>query len=192
MELWMGHDIDGVRHMDNYEIYFHKFYEKMLKDIGLESKNIDTSMHQKCDYLTDIYSNIINRFPNKYDNIDILVINAAPQSGQFTYDKDRFHAFCVDLSKKYKIATTTLVNDSIICTHSDQLSLQDIGAISTHAKYIISVLSGPIVPCFNSITQKAVKKWFILMDYPADFTEISAVCITKMDQIDTIPSQLEI
>lgn len=191
IELWMGYDIDGVNHAKNYELYYNKFYEKILKDIGLDNKNIDTSIYQKCDYLTGIYSNITNRFPNKYDNIDILIINAAPQSQQIRYDKNRFDALCVDLSKKYKIATTTLVNDSIACTHSDKLSLQDIGAISTHAKYIIAVYSGPIVPCFNSITKNAVKKWFILLDPPPDFTEISVINITKMDQIDKIPSQLE-
>ena len=49
----------------------------------------------------------------------------------------------------------------IECTMRDGLTMQDIGTISTHAKYIIAVHSGPIVPCYNSITKKNVKKWFV-------------------------------
>jgi hypothetical protein len=62
------------------------------------------------------------------------------------------------------IVTTTYVNNDIKCTFTDGLHLQDIGAISIHAKYIVGVHSGTMAACYNSLTKRNVKKWFIFAE----------------------------
>lgn len=154
IELWIRDDIDGVSRSD-LEPFFIKYYGKIIKILGLEGHDINTSLYQKEDYLQDIY----NKLDDKFKDLDILVINAAPQSAQYgNFDAERFKEACIKLSKKYKIASTSEADPSISCTMRDGLLLQDIGAISTHAKYIIAVQSGPIVPCYNEATKQNVKK----------------------------------
>ena len=158
IELWMGNPIDGYDYLV-LDTFFDAFYKKILKTIGLEGKNISTSLYQPEPYLQDIYNNL----DDKYKNLDILVINAEPQSGQFQYDKESFNNMCISLHKKYNIATTSPVNDDIKCTMKDNLMLKDIGAISTHVKYILGVHSGPVTACFNSDTNNNVKKWILFV-----------------------------
>jgi len=102
-----------------------------------------------------------NSLPSKYQNIDVLVINSEPQSQQYDLEKNRkdFEKMVNSLNNKYKIVTTEKIKD-IPSTRDGNLSLKDIGAISTHAKYIIFINSGPITPCLNSYALKHVKKWF--------------------------------
>jgi hypothetical protein len=154
IELWIGRDINGIKHTA-LEPYFVQYYGKIVTILGLEGENINTSLYQKEDYLQDIY----NKLDDKFKDLDILMINAAPQSGQYSkFDAERFKEACIKLSKKYKIASTSEADPSISCTMRDGLLLQDIGAISTHAKYIIGVQSGPIVPCYNEAMKQNVKK----------------------------------
>ena len=158
--LWMGCiNFDKVNY-SNFDIYFNLFYKNITTILNLDNKQINTSLYQDEEYLLDIY----NSLDSKYKDIDILIINSVPYSGQIQYNKEEWDKMCIDLSKKYNIVTTTFVNNDIKCTFTDGLRLQDIGAISTHVKYIIAVHSGPIVPCYNSLTKKNVKKWFIFQD----------------------------
>jgi hypothetical protein len=55
--------------------------------------------------------------------------------------------------------------------------LQDIGAISTHAKYIIAINSGPLVPCYTHATKEHVKKWIIFVDEPFKHTQVNSVAL---------------
>jgi len=102
-----------------------------------------------------------NHFPEKYKNIDVLIINSKPQSFQFDLESNykEFNSMIHKLSKKYNIVTTEKIN-GILCTRDNNLSLKDIGAISTHAKYIIAINTGPLIPCLNTYALKHVKKWF--------------------------------
>jgi hypothetical protein len=160
IQLWMGNDINSI-HYSAFDKYYDAFYKNILNVLGLN--NIDTSLFQKEDYLLDIY----NKLDPKFKNVDILIVNAEPQSGQFIYDKNAMDTLCKNLALKYKVVTTTKVNDSTIpCTIEDGLKIQDIGAISTHANYVIAVFSGPITSMFNTHTKNHVKKWFILDKTP--------------------------
>jgi hypothetical protein len=155
-ELWMGYPINGV---DAFVLdkYFNEFYKKILTIMGLEWKNINTSLYQPESYLQDIYNNL----DAKYKDLDILIINAVPQSKQYAFNKENFDKMCIMLNNKYNIATTSPVNNIIKCTMNDKLMLKDIGAISTHVKYIVGVHSGPVTACFNSDTNNNVKKWIL-------------------------------
>lgn len=187
IQLWMGDKtfINNVSY-NQINIFYDLFYKKILGILGLESENIKTSLFQEESYLQDIY----NKLDPKFHNIDILIINAQPQSGQLDYNKSKMDEMCIRLSSKYKIVTTTHVNDSINSTMKSGLKLQDIGAISTHAKYIIAVNSGPVTTCFNIDTQKSVKKWIIFDKSSITNSEINMVLLNNLDTIDNIEQYL--
>ena len=181
VDLWMGTDINGINHGD-FDVYFKEFYMRILKTLHLEDKGIDVSLYQNEEYLLNIYNNL----DNKYKNLDILVLNSQPQSGQFVYNKDTMDAMCKTLSTKYKIATSTCVDDSISCTMRDNLTIQDIGAISTHAKYIVAVYSGPLIACFNKSTKEHVKKWVFLTHAPIKHVEIDYALSANVEGVEQI------
>jgi hypothetical protein len=167
--LWMGNDIDSTTHNEIAK-YYDKFYKKIVKILGLESMRIDTSLFQDEPYLNDIYNNL----DPKFKDIDILIINSEPQSSQFDYNKEKMDALCIELAQNYKVVTTMEVNDTIPSTFKAGLKMQDIGAVSTHANYIIQVFTGPAVTLFNKQTKDHVKKWFILnnKDFKLDIDNV--------------------
>lgn len=175
IELWMGNSIDGFdsKILDKY---YNLFYNNIVKILGLQGNTIDTSLYQPEPYLQVLY----NTLDTKYHNLDILIINAAPQSGQVVYHKEQFDNMCIFLNEKYNIATTSPVNDSIKCMMNDKLMLKDIGAISTHAKYIIAIHSGPVTSCFNKDTKQNVKKWVLFADNDVKHNDLNCV-ILKSD-----------
>jgi len=180
IQLWMGNDINSI-HYSAFDKYYDAFYKNIVNILGLD--NIDTSLFQKEDYLLDIY----NKLDPKFKNVDILIVNAEPQSGQFDYDKNVLDTLCKNLALKYKVVTTTKVNDSNIpCTLEHGLKIQDIGAISTHANYVIAVFSGPITSMFNTHTKNHVKKWFILdkTDFSLGVNTVHINNITELNKLD--------
>jgi hypothetical protein len=96
-----------------------------------------------------------------YTDLDFLVINSIPKSDQFRYDADDFDQFILLLSKKYKIATSKTIHNSNIPS-MQHLSVKTIAAISTHAKNIIAINTGPSIPLFNTYTLDNVQKFYIL------------------------------
>ena len=157
IELWMGNNIQGTSH-ETFDIYYAAFYKEILKHLGLDTQNIDTSLYQNEPYLDEIY----DRLDPKYKDIDILVLNCPPASGQYAYNKDLLDKACIELSKKYRVVTSCYVSDEIPSTVNDKLTMQDVGAVSTRAKYIVSANSGPFVTCLNLKTKQSVKHWFLL------------------------------
>jgi hypothetical protein len=83
-----------------------------------------------------------------YKNIEILVVNSTPLSGQYVYDKDEWDKFLIELNKKYIIATTQKVNDNILSLHN--ISLKNIASIATNVKIIIAINTGPSIPLYNT------------------------------------------
>lgn len=187
IELWMGYPIQGLSLTNtSIETYYDLFYKKILEHLGLDPANINTSLYQDEPYLTKIYE----KLDPKFKDIDILIINAEPQSGQFVYDKAKMDDMCKRLSKTHRIVTTTPVDGSINSTMRDGLALQDIGAISTRAKYIIAVHSGPIVPCYNILAKNSVKRWIILVDKGYTMKDVDTVVLTSCDELPSIEKYL--
>jgi hypothetical protein len=188
VELWMKNSVNGISAGD-FANYYNAFYANILKIIGLEGKGIDTSLYQKEDYLLTIYEGL----DDKYKNIDILIINAEPKSGQLEYNKQDFDATIKKLAEKYRVVTTAPSgSDNIPCTMNDGLALQDIGAISTHTKYILAVSSGPLVPCLNLHTKQSVKKWIIMDKGYYNFGDIPYTLRNTLPDINTILSEFNI
>jgi hypothetical protein len=180
IQLWMGEPVNSIGNGE-FQNFYNKFYKKILTHLGLNDMKIDTSLFQKEDYLLDIY----NKLDPKFKDIDILIINGLPQSGQFDMDKTKMDAFIKDLASKYKVVTTDEVSSNIVSTRIDKLKMQDIGAISTHAKYIIGVFTGPFTSLFNIHTKNYVKKWYILNNAPFQF-DINYEYIHNMNELDKI------
>lgn len=196
IELWMGNKIEdplvakiGDWSPDylNKDVHYRKFYKKILTHLGLQDIPIDTSMYQKEEYLLDAYNNL----DAKYKDVDVLILNSPPASNQFNFDKQKMDALADRLSKKYKVVVIEPVNN-ITCTRDNGLKLQDIGAISTHAKYIFGMDSGPLTPCFNSYTRDSVKRWIIFDKIDTKFTEIQTVMLSNTEDIDTADKYVEI
>ena len=151
----------------------------MLKHLKLDpiKLNINTSAYQNEPYLQKIYE----KLDKKYKDVDILIVSCEPASGQYNYSKETMDKVCIELSKKYKVVTTCHVSDTIPSTMNDNLNLQAVGAISTHAKYIVSANSGPFVTFLNVQTKKYVKHWFMLDSYI--FDEIPYTSITDLNTL---------
>ena len=192
IELWMRNPTSNGLHYirDPLDRYYRDFYEDIVNKMGLQGENINTSLYQQEPYLQDIYDGL----DVKYKDLDILIINAVPKSGQLSFNKDifkeKFDAMCLRLKDKYKVAVTTCIDDSITCTMKDNLMLKDIGAISTHAKYIIAVHSGPLMACFNSRTQQNVNKWILFTDRGTSYEEINSVVLKSDYNLDNIEEHL--
>jgi hypothetical protein len=183
VDLWMGNPLENIE-FKTIEPYYNLMYKKILKDIGLSDLNIDTSLFQKEAYLQDVY----NRLDEQFKNVDILFINGKPVTDRIVYDKEKMDELAIKLAEKYKIVTTETVNDTIPSTRTKDLNIQDIGAISTHAKYIISVHTGPLTSCYNADTQSNVKKWFLLNSEidRIDYKEIPVIYINGPEEFSTI------
>jgi hypothetical protein len=196
IELWMACKIehkflaescDWSSTYLNKDEHYRNFYKNILTRLGLQDLPIDTSLYQKEEYLLDIYNNL----DPKYKDIDVLILNSPPASDQFKYDRQKMDALANRLSKKYKAVVIEPVNN-ITCTRDNGLKLQDIGAISTHAKYIIGMDSGPLTTCFNSYTRDYVKRWIIFDRIGTKFTEIQTVMLPNTEDIDTADKYVEI
>lgn len=109
---------------------------------------ITVSIFEYIDY------NILERFElldDVYKNVDILVINSSPKSGQYHYNKPEWDAFITILSKKYKVAVSERLQNNNNTTMSlANMSLKNIAAVATHVKIIIAINTGPFVPLFNT------------------------------------------
>jgi len=92
-----------------------------------------------------------NKLNEKYKDIDILIVNSDCMSGQCSNDRTYWNDIINMYNKKYKIVTTNKI-ENINCTLDDDLTLKDIGAISTHTKIIIAVNTGVITSFYNSYT----------------------------------------
>jgi hypothetical protein len=140
---------------ESFNSYLCKFFTHII------GKKIDFPAINKFVYTDPDLLKRYNSLPSKYKDVDVLIINSIPRSNQFDLEKNKkeFNHMIHTLHKKNKIVTTEKIHD-IPCTADDNLTIKDIGAISTHAKYIIAINTGPLIPCLNSYAFKNVKKWF--------------------------------
>ena len=158
INLWIGQyqTINGI-HFNVCDTYFNLYYKNILTMMQLSNLEINTSLYQDDPRIIERY----NQLPDKYKNVGILILNTYPQSNQVPYHKQEWDELCCFLALKHKIVTAHHVHSDIECTLRDGLTLQDIGAISTHCTYIIGIHSGPMAACYTSYTKKSVKKWFV-------------------------------
>lgn len=153
---------------NGYDTYYIKLFNTFLSKINIPIQ-LDTHYLEDATLLP-LYESL----PDVYKDIDILFVNSVPISDwQYTQHLAKWAPIIQMLSKKYKIMTTHKIR-GLPCTLDDNLSVKEIGAISTHAKYIVSTHTGPLCACQNAYAKKHVKKWFIFTKYAlTKYTELT-------------------
>ena len=142
------------------DTFFPIFFSDIGTKVGLPK--LTKFMYEDASLL-DRYNNL----EDKYKDTDLLIINSSSISGDYPERNSKsqeWDDFVRLLSKKYKIVTTVKVDD-ITCTKDANFKIKDIAAISTHAKNIITIHTGPMVGLFNIYTFDSVKKWFMYSNH---------------------------
>lgn len=119
---------------------------------------------------------------NKYKNIDILIINSTPLSGQYKYNKKIWNNFIIKLSQKYLIAVTEKVNDSILSLHD--MSVKNIASIALKVKKIIAINTGPSIPLYNTDILNNVEVIYLFGADNNNFKTRKLIC--SYNQIDEL------
>jgi len=141
-----------------YNSFFIIFFNNILK-IWKFPILISSIVYDDNDLITR-YNNINDRCNNKYKNIDLLIINSIPLSGQFKYNNEEWINF-TEYFKDYNVVTTNGIKN-IKCTLDDNLTVKDIAAISTQCKVVVFVNSGVAPGLFNIYTLTNVKSFYCL------------------------------
>ena len=160
-----------------FEQYFDKFYKKILYHLGITDSSVSTSVWINEPFLLSVYEEL----DPAYKDIDILIMNSVGRSGQYNNNAP-LNKLVRYLNKRFNIVVSESVDD---IKSAQGLSLQQIGAISTHAKYVISTCSGPQIPCFNLYSKEHVKKWFFVTSGDKYFYP-SIDCVHIIDNVEPI------
>jgi hypothetical protein len=147
----------------NFDEFYVVWYNQVLEMLGIPQK-IYRFEYTDTDLL--IRYELLNE---KYKDVDILIINSPPLSGQYNYHKPSWDATIKRLSSVGLNIVTTDRVDGIKCTLDDKLTLKSIGAISTRAKVIIAINTGPFSACFNSFAMQNVRRIWAF-DYGNQYT----------------------
>jgi hypothetical protein len=158
--LWIGapefeenwwHNKEKYSGLDTfYVLFFNEFLQKQNLPISFEKLEYKDSDIQKR------YEDIDLKYNGKYSNLDFLIINSTPRSGQYVKDDTKWNDFISKMNSKYNIVTSEKV-DGVKCTCDDKLTVKDIQYISAHSKKIIVISSGVIPALFNTDTLNNVE-----------------------------------
>ena len=146
--------------LNRQKIPYDLMYLNLFRDYYRYNLNIPVQInnfYNEDETLLTDYDNL----KDVYKNIDILIINSIPRSGQYNFNVKEWDDFVKYLNKKYKIVTTRKV-ENISCTWDDKLTIKKISAISTRSKVIIAINTGPAAAIFNKYTLNYSKKIYIL------------------------------
>jgi hypothetical protein len=160
MELWIDDKLFDNRHENQkkpccFNVFYKTFFTEVLKKLSIDI-SIPRFYYEDNDLL-----NRYNNIDNKYKKFDILILNSQPLSGQFKYNKRQWDDYIIKMNKQFNILTTTKVNNDILCTIDDNLTIKDIASLSTNAKVIIAVNSGVVPGLFNIYTLTNVKHVYV-------------------------------
>lgn len=163
IELWIDDKLFDNRHGNMKQPYcFNELYKNFFTEV-LNKLKIPISLSRF--YYED--NDLLNRYNNiddKYKNFGILILNSQPLSGQFKYNKRQWDNYIIHLNTQFNILTTTKVNNDILCTMDDNLTIKDIASLSTKAKVIIAINSGVLPGLLNIYTLKNVRHVYVFED----------------------------
>lgn len=161
IDAWKNRNGDFFAHVkrDDWAAFYVEFFARLSADLGVENP-----ITQPSDLLFD-YPAIAAK---SYPEIDFLIINSTPLSGQFR----KFWPEQLDLligklkAKGYSVVTTSRSSHEVACTQTyvPPMTITDIGALSRRCKYIFGIATGPIWPTFNIWNLETVKLRVILLD----------------------------
>jgi hypothetical protein len=173
------------------KLVYNKFYLKFFNETTTRylkfcysNKNLIMT-----DFLYDNQKLLIeyDNLDNKYKDIDVLIINSIPRTFQVIVDINKWNKFILNLvENNLKIVTTMKVLNHkyiIPSTTDDNLSVFKIAAISTHAKYIIAINTGPASGLFNVYTFNYTQKIY-LFDERVTFDFNKIIHVNDLNDID--------
>jgi hypothetical protein len=139
----------------NFDEFYVVFYNQFLEMAGINIRVTD--FHYEDGDLLMRYENLAP----KYKDVDILIVNSSPCSNQYSMDKpswDDYIRYLVYMG--FKVSTTEKTA-GVTCTADAGLTLKDIGAISTRAKVIIAINTGPLSACFNAYALSNMRQMYV-------------------------------
>lgn len=139
--------------------------------------SVDSFEYQDPELLTR-YENL----DDKYKNLDILIINSKPLSGQYHYDIESWNDFIIRLSKKYLLTTTEKVNDNILSLHD--MSVKNIAAIALKVKKIIAINTGPSIPLYNTDILNNVEVIYLFGANGDKFKTRKIACVSQLNELN--------
>ena len=142
----------------NYNKFFSAFFNNIMKMMSIP-RTINL-FYYKDRNLIERYLFFSKHYNKKYSNIDLLILNSEPKSGQYHYNKSDWDSYIKDMNSHFKVICTTKV-DGVNCTSDDNLTIKDISAISIKAKVIIAINSGVVPGLLNKYTLNNVRRVFI-------------------------------
>ena len=144
----------------NENIFSGKFIEEILCDMF----NAFLKAHQipivldKFEYCDD--NLLITSIEHSLNNIDVLVINSPPKSGQLHYDISEFNNFIIALNNRYRVAVTDTVNDDIVDV--SKYNIRQIASLAKTVKIVIAINTGPSLGLYNQEITNNVDAIYIL------------------------------
>jgi hypothetical protein len=160
LHIWIGnrffkaHYYSGNIDKYGYDGFFIRFNNDVLRHLNIPIR-LHTFAYTDPDLLVRY-----DKLPVEYQDVDYLIINSVPLSHQYRYNKGEWDKRIKELAKKMKVVTTLKVA-GVPCTMDINLTLKGIGAVSTKAKNIIAVNTGPLSACMNTYALSYCKKWVI-------------------------------
>jgi len=119
-----------------YDYWFFKLSNELEVDNPLQTPD---------DYLLD-YPGLKRDYPQH----DYLIINSPPASGQLpSYNPQWFVDQVKQLHENGHSVVTTHPTKLCVCTQDYNMTVCDIGALSSKVKHIIAVDTGPLWPTYN-------------------------------------------
>lgn len=101
------------------------------------------------------------------EDIEMLIINSPGLSKQYRpYAPETWKRFIELASKQYKCAQTFKHDEHFVekvpCTWDYKYNLCNIGFLSKNVKYIVGIVTSPLIPCFNIWNIDSVQKFVSL------------------------------
>jgi hypothetical protein len=188
IELWGDNPLFKLIHDNEARPYSMNVYLKLFYNNVLRILNINYTITRYCyadDELITRYENILD----KYKNFDILILNSTPRSNQYNYDKTEWDNYILYLNEHFKVLTTTKVKD-LMCTMDDNLTVKDIGSLSTRVKVIIAINSGVVPALLNTYTLMNIKRFYIFdkwkyFSYP-NFKHTKLITDISVDELRSL------
>ncbi len=158
VELWVNNRLFGLNHdlipkpLD-YNTFYVKFFNIVLEKLHFKA------IIKRFEYRPNDLLNIYEELPDKYKNIQILILNSQPLSGQFDYNKGEWDNYIKGLNQHFNICTTTKVKN-VTSTSDNRLTIKQIAALSTDVPIIIAINSGVLPGLLNKYTLNNVKRCY--------------------------------
>lgn len=167
INAWRGAGAHWYSHprRNDFVSYHLEWFRHLAKQMGLESP-----IHSAADMLFD-YPELFSLSHERMwptGNFDFLLINSAPQSGQFTgYSAKAFDDLYRLLGQAGHTVITTerTVFSDAHCTRKRGYDITAIGRLAQSVKHIIGCVTGPMWTTWNIWNRHTVQTRILLLDH---------------------------